>query len=108
VKIVRMKTYRLAMEDMGLGKAEMRAVERMVAINPEGHPIIPGLRGACKARFGLNDAGKRGGGRVVYYVAVVPGMLFFIAAYPKSEQADLTQEQRRAILAALESIRGDV
>ncbi|HEV3157646.1 MAG TPA: hypothetical protein VGZ00_09910 [Candidatus Baltobacteraceae bacterium] len=108
MKVVRMKTYRLAMEGMGLGKAEMRAVERMVAMNPEGHPIISGLRGARKARFGLNDIGKRGGGRVVYYVAVAPEVLFFIAAYPKSEQDDLSQTQRKAILVALESIKGDV
>jgi len=108
MKIVRMKTYRLAMEGMGLGKSEMRSVERMIAVKPDMHPVIPGLRGARKARFGLNDTGKRGGGRVVYYVAVAPGILFFIAAYPKNEQDDLSQEQRKAILGALESIKGDI
>jgi hypothetical protein len=34
-------------------------------------------------------------------------MLFMMTAYPKSERDDLSPDQRRAILAALASIKGD-
>lgn len=49
--------------------------------------------------------GKRGGGRVVYYVALGTDRFYMMAAYPKSERDDLSTEQRHRILAALESIR---
>jgi hypothetical protein len=49
--------------------------------------------------------GKRGGGRVVYYLALGTDRFYMMAADPKSEQDDLSTEQRRRILAALESVK---
>ena len=49
--------------------------------------------------------GKRGGARVVYYVALGTDRFYMMAAYPKGEQDDLSTEQRRRILVALESIK---
>jgi hypothetical protein len=49
--------------------------------------------------------GKRGGGRIIYYVALGTDRFYMIVAYPKSERDDLSREQRRRILAVLESIK---
>jgi hypothetical protein len=49
--------------------------------------------------------GRRGGGRVVYYVALGTDRFYMMAAYPKNERDDLSAERRRRILAALESIK---
>jgi hypothetical protein len=49
--------------------------------------------------------GKQGGGRVVYYVAIGTDCFYMMAAYSKSERDDLSTDQRRRILAALESIK---
>jgi hypothetical protein len=46
-----------------------------------------------------------GGGRVIYYVALGSDRFYMMAAYPKSERDDLSTEQRRRILQALESIK---
>ena len=67
--------------------------------------MIRGLKGARKARIQRAGMGKRGGGRVVYYVALGTDRFYMMAAYPKSERDDLSTEQRRRILAALESIK---
>jgi hypothetical protein len=107
VKVVRLKPYLRAMRSMGLDDAAMREVEATIVAAPEAHPMIKGLRGARKARFALPGRGKSGGGRTIYYVAAAPGMLFMMTAYPKSERDDLSPDQRRAILAALASIKGD-
>jgi hypothetical protein len=40
-------------------------------------------------------------------VAIAPSILFMLAAYPKNERDDLTNEQRKAIPLAIESIKGD-
>jgi hypothetical protein len=49
--------------------------------------------------------GKRGGGRVIYYVALGTDRFYMMVAYPKSERDDLSREQRRRILGVLESIK---
>jgi hypothetical protein len=82
----------------------MAVIEAEIVANPT-HPMIRGLRGARKAWIQRSGMGKRGGGRGVYYVAVGRDTFYMMAAYPKSERDDLSAEQRRRILAALESIK---
>ncbi len=84
----------------------MRAIELGIAAAPLVHPVVRGLKGVRKARIALPGRGKRGGGRVIYYLKLSPDILFMLTAYGKNEQDDLTSAQRRAILAALESIKG--
>jgi hypothetical protein len=107
MQVVRLKPYLRAMKDMGFDDAAMREVEFMILGAPEAHPTIQGLRGVRKARFARPGRGKSGGGRAIYYVAVVPDRLFMLTAYPKNERDDLSPDQRKAILAAIESIKGD-
>lgn len=105
MRVLRLKAYIRVMAAMGMNDAEMRAVELDIIRAPEAHPIIKGLRGARKARFALPGRGKSGGGRVVYFLQAGSD-LFMMMAYPKNEQDDLTPVQRKAILAALDSVKG--
>jgi hypothetical protein len=84
--------------------ALMADIEAAIVANPT-HPMIRGLNGVRKARMKRPGMGKRGGGRVVYYVALGTDRFYMMAAYPKSERDDLSTEQRRRILVTLESIR---
>lgn len=92
---------------MGFDDAGMRAIEAAIIAAPQAHPMIRGLRGVRKARFARPDGGKSGGGRTIYYVALSPDRLFMMTAYPKSERDDLSPDQRKAIFAAMESIKGE-
>jgi uncharacterized protein YigE (DUF2233 family) len=91
------------MRDMGIDEAGMVEIEAEIVANPT-HPMIRGLKGARKARIQRPGMGKRRGGRVVYYVALGTDRFYMMAAY-KSERDDLSTEQRRRILVALESIK---
>ena len=82
----------------------MRAIELDLVRAPEAHPVMRGLRGVRKARFALSGRGKSGGGRVIYYVSVGTA-LYMMTAYPKNEQDDLSPDQRKAILAAIDAIK---
>ena len=68
MRVVRLKPYLRAMKGMGLDDAAMRKVEAAILAAPGAHPIVPGLRGIRKMRFARPGAGKRGGGRAIYYV----------------------------------------
>jgi hypothetical protein len=104
--VVRLKPYLRAMSRMGVNDAGMRAIEAAIIAAPAAHPMIKGLRGVRKARSARSGGGKSGGGRAIYYVALKPDRLFMMAAYSKSERDDLSPDQRKAILAAIESIKG--
>jgi hypothetical protein len=106
MEVVRLPAYIRAMKAMGFDEAGMRDVENYIRAAPDAHPMVKGLKGARKARFARPGHGKRGGGRTIYYVAVSPSLLFMMTAYPKNERDDLSTEQRRAIVKALESIKG--
>jgi hypothetical protein len=102
--VFRLTPYVRGMRDMGIDEAGMAEVEAAIVANPN-HPVIRGLRGVRKARIQRPGMGKRGGGRVVYYVALGTDRFYMMAAYPKSERDDLSTAQRYRILAALESIK---
>jgi hypothetical protein len=90
---------------MSLEDADMREIELGIVAAPGAHPMIKGLPGVRKARIALLGRGKRSGGRVVYYMSTSP-IMFMLVAYQKNEQDDLSHAQRKAILAAIESIKG--
>jgi hypothetical protein len=102
--VFRLMPYLRGMRDMGIDEAGMADVEAQIVANPT-HPMIRGLKGARKARIQRPGIGKRGGGRAIYYVALGSDSFYMMAAYPKSERDDLSTEQRRRILMALESIK---
>jgi hypothetical protein len=102
--IFRLDPYLRGMRAMGFGEAGMAKIEADIVANPN-HPVIKELRGVRKARISRPGVGKRGGGRVVYYVPLGTDSFYMMAAYAKNEQDDLSTEQRRRILKVLESIK---
>ncbi|MGB9115461.1 type II toxin-antitoxin system RelE/ParE family toxin [Bradyrhizobium sp.] len=56
--------------------------------------LIPGTGGVRKLRWGLEERGKRGGARVVYFHHDAGMPLFALTAYAKNERADLSQQDR--------------
>ena len=50
-----------------------------------------------KKRIALSGMGKRGGIRIIYYNVTRNGRIYLALIYPKNEQDDLTEEQRKAL-----------
>jgi hypothetical protein len=104
MKVICLNSYIRPMKAMGFSDEAMRVAEASILQRPGSHPVIPGLRGARKARIVRPGMGKRGGGRVVYYVVVERRILAFLLAYPKTQKDDLTNDDRKAILRAIEFV----
>ena|ERR1700733_15397001 len=102
--VFRLTPYLRGMRDMGFDEVGMAEIEAEIAANPT-HPVIRGLKGVRKARVSRPGMGKRGGGRVIYYAILGMNRFYMMAAYPKSDRDDLSNEQRRRILTALQSIK---
>jgi len=78
---------------------------RVLADNPRAGDLIPGLGGIRKMRFGGAGRGKRGGFRVIWYVASERVPVLALLIYGKNEQVDLTPDQKRALVALVEQVK---
>jgi len=80
-----------------LTAGERADLEFSLAKDPEAHPLMPGLNGVRKARWGKQGTGKRGGVRVIYFYAISAEVILLLAVYAKNEREDLTSDQKKQI-----------
>lgn len=78
---------------LGASKADLDAIEPMIAANPEAGDVIKGSGGLRKIRFAYGTAGKSGGGRTIYYVLAAEDQAYLLTAYPKVDKDDLTIDE---------------
>ncbi|KAB2874241.1 MAG: hypothetical protein F9K43_04665 [Bauldia sp.] len=104
MRIVRLKPYLRAMRRMGFSANDIESVEADIVASWQIHPIVQGLRGVRKARIARPGTGKSGGARVIYYMSVGHGLLAMLTACAKSAQADLSSDDRKAILRAVSAL----
>lgn len=67
--------------------------------------VIQGTGGLRKVRITLPGHGRRGGGRLLYLYVEVRSVIYLIAVFRKSEQADLTRDDYRAFAALVEHLK---
>ncbi|WP_374631378.1 addiction module toxin RelE [Ferrovibrio sp.] len=70
-----------------------------IARNPMSGDEIPGTGGLRKLRWGVDGKGKRGGARVIYYYYDSAAPIYRLTVYGKSEKADMTPDERKAMSA---------
>jgi hypothetical protein len=76
---------------------EYRALQEALLRRPAHGDLIEGTGGMRKLRWGEEGRGKRGSLRVIYYWHVRREMFLMLYVYRKSEQKDLTAEQRKLL-----------
>lgn len=82
--------------------AEVNELMQQLKAQPQKGKSIG--RNCYKVRLAIasKGQGKSGGARVITYVRVVGETVFLLAIYDKSEQASITDQEVRALLAGLE------
>lgn len=80
---------------------EYRALQAALQEDPHAGVVIPGTGGVRKLRWAGSGRGKRGGLRIIYYVARSHEAFLMILIYGKGEQEDLSPEQRSALQRAI-------
>ena len=90
---------------MGLNDENLRELEQELLKNPQLGDVIEGTGGARKLRIKLGNHGKNGGARVIYLDVFEKEKLYFLVAYPKNVQENLTADQKEAIKNIIEEIK---
>lgn len=104
MRIVRTQAFARAIKALNVSESELSALETEIAANPDAGKVIKGLGGVRKIRFSMGGKGKRSGGRCAYLVLRLDDIAYLLLAYAKSQQTDLTQDQRKSILAFIEAL----
>ena len=83
---------------------ERREIVNFLARNPDAGVAIGG--GVRKVRVARPGSGKSGGYRVVYLFAGEELPVFLLAAFAKNEKANLSEAERKAVVAAAQALIG--
>jgi len=82
-----------------------RALQALLIENPKAGAVIPSGKGLRKLRWAGSGRGKRGGIRVIYYV-ITDDMLLMILAYAKKRKTDITKDQLKSLVDAVDFLKG--
>ena len=102
--VVETPTFLRQAKAAGVTEAELDAIKKAIAKNPQSGAIVPGTGGARKLRFAPAGRGKRGGYRTIHYYAADDVPVFLLTVLSKGQRADLSraeQNQLRRILSVL-------
>lgn len=82
-----------------LSDAEYLELQAALILQPELGELIPNTGGIRKVRWRETGRGKgkRGGVRVIYYWHTAGSLIYFLHIYSKSEQADLSEDEKKAL-----------
>lgn len=76
---------------------EYREFQETLINEPDIGDTIAGTGGFRKVRWSRSGMGKRGGVRVIYYNVTSNGRIYLALVYPKNEQDNLTEEQKKLL-----------
>ena len=97
--------FRKCWKAMGLSEDDLKKLEVILLENPQLGDAIEGTGGARKMRIQIENRGKSGGGRVIYVDVFKKEKLYFLLAYPKNVQDNLTPDQKKQVRKLVEAIK---
>ncbi|MEQ3696400.1 MAG: type II toxin-antitoxin system RelE/ParE family toxin [Pseudomonadales bacterium] len=80
-----------------MADSDYQALQEALISRPDLGVIIQGTGGLRKVRWKLEDKGKRGGVRAIYYWLSTDEQIYMLYVYTKAEQEALTAEQKKLL-----------
>lgn len=87
---------------IGFTDDDMIRLERELCANPKVGAVLRGTNGARKMRFSFLNQGKSGSARVIYVDFEVSQRLYFVNVFAKSEQENISAEERNELKKVVE------
>lgn len=88
-----------------LSDEDVEKVKVQLEGDPRAGKVVAGTGGVRKLRAARSGQGKRGGARVLYYYVDVRSTVYLMLAYAKNAQSDLSEAQKRALLAMVDIVK---
>lgn len=88
-----------------LGEMAVAELSAYLAAHPEAGDVVAGTGGVRKVRWALPGRGKRGGARALHLHLRHKDTLWLLDLYAKSEKADLSAADLKAVRAVVAAIK---
>lgn len=88
-----------------LTDAVVKALEDELLATPRAGVVMPGTGGVRKVRAAQQGRGKSGSTRVAYLYVPEQATVYFILAFPKNVQANLTPDQKKQVRSVVAQIK---
>ena len=85
---------------------EYAFLQYALVVNPQMGAVIPGSGGIRKLRWAGSGRGKRGGVRIIYFVALADEQILMLYVYAKNDRGDLSEPQKKALRMVVEAEYG--
>jgi hypothetical protein len=86
---------------------EMRSVEHALLADPDAGATMSDSGGVRKIRAAQENRGKSGSARVIYLYVAERETIYFIVAFAKNVQGNLTDAQRRLVREVVGTIKSE-
>jgi len=86
---------------------DLRALQQRLIDQPDAGDVIRGSKGLRKLRWAMPGRGKSGGARVIYFWRSAAGTIYLLYACAKNAQADLSDAQRKLLVAWIQEVLGN-
>lgn len=86
---------------------EVKQVEDELLANPRAGVVMVSTDDVRKVRAAQEQRGKSGSARVAYLYVPEQATVYFILAFPKNVQGNLTAEQKKQVRAVVAQIRSE-
>ncbi len=104
-KFIESRIFERELKKFCASEEEQSKLKNFVAINRNKGDSIIGKSGIRKIRVPLKGAGKRGGGRVIYFFTDEDdSFIVFMLIYSKSEKEDLSHDEEVLLTKVLQQI----
>lgn len=90
-----------------LTDAEVKELEDELLANPRAGVVMVNTGGVRKVRVAQEQRGKSGSARVAYLYVEEQATVYFILAFPKNVQGNLTDAQKKQMRAVVAQIRDE-
>ena len=88
-----------------LSDEEYQALQWFLCTVPDAGAVIQGTGVARKVRWKQERQGKRGGVRIIYFHHAQEDRLWMLALYAKTEQEDLSSDDKKIVKQLVEEIK---
>lgn len=85
-----------------LNDDEYRELQNFLIEQPEAGKLIQGAGGLRKLRWSMDNKGKQGGIRIIYYWQIPEDQIYLFALYAKNEISDLSHDEKKLLKKMLE------
>lgn len=89
-------------KNIGMDMDDLERLEETLLADPKIGDVIPGTGSARKVRFAYEGSGKSGSVRVIYVDFEIGEKICALAAYAKSDKANLSSAEKNSIKTAIE------